>query len=334
MGRAAKRPSGVIDLFPVTVSNHAFSALRTARDITQLVGNTPMLQLTRIAPEQHTAQIFAKLEFLNPGGSIKDRAALGMILDAESRGLLRPGATILEATAGNTGVGLALIGVNRGYKVKLFVPEGFAEEKCILMRGFGAEVVRTPEADGMRGAIQQANEAAAAIPGSFMAGQFTNQANPQYHHDTTATEIWEQLESRVDAFICGVGTGGTFSGIARFLRERNPRALTVAVETEGSILQGGPPGKHRVEGIGVSFIPETFHRDVCDRVIMVSDDDAFAMVKRLAAEEGLVAGSSSGANVHAALEIARELGPGKRVATIIPDSAERYLSKKIFEGGV
>ena len=293
-----------------------------------------MLQLTRIAPEQETAQVFAKLEFLNPGGSIKDRAALGMILDAESRGLLRPGATILEATAGNTGVGLALIGVNRGYQVKLFVPEGFAEEKCILMRGFGAEVVRTPEADGMAGAIRRANETAASIPGSFMAGQFTNQANPQYHHDTTAAEIWDQLDGRIDAFVCGVGTGGTFSGIARFLKERNPHAITVAVETEGSILQGGPPGKHRVEGIGVSFIPETFHRDVCDRVVMIPDDDAFAMVKRLAAEEGVVAGSSSGANVHAALQIARELGPGKRVATIIPDSAERYLSKKIFEGGM
>ena len=292
-----------------------------------------MLQLARLSPEPGAA-VFAKLEFLNPGGSIKDRAALGMILDAESRGLLRPGATILEATAGNTGVGLALIGVNRGYKVRLFVPEGFAEEKCILMRGFGAEVTRTPEAEGMRGAIQRANEAAATIPGAFMAGQFTNQANPRFHHDTTAAEIWEQLDGRIDAFVCGVGTGGTFSGIARFFKERNPRVLTVAVEPEGSILQGGQVGKHRVEGIGVSFIPETFHREVCDRVLMVKDDDAFGMVKRLAAEEGVVAGSSSGANVHAALGIARELGPGKRVATIIPDSAERYLSKKIFEGGV
>ena len=317
----------------MTASHHALPQLRVARDITQLVGNTPMLQLTRISPEPG-AQLFVKLEFLNPGGSIKDRAALGMILDAESRGLLRPGSTIVEATAGNTGVGLALIGVNRGYQVKLFVPEGFAEEKCILMRGFGAEVFRTPEADGMRGAIRQANDAAAAIPGAFMAGQFSNQANPQYHHDMTAAEIWEQLDGSIDAFVCGVGTGGTFSGIARYLKERNPRVLTVAVETEGSILQGGPPGKHRVEGIGVSFIPETFHRDVCDRVVMITDDDAFAMVKRLASVEGVVAGSSSGANVHAALEIARELGPGKRVATIIPDSAERYLSKKIFEGGV
>jgi len=298
-----------------------------------------MLQLARLAPEP-AAAIFAKLEFLNPGGSIKDRAALGMILDAEARGLLRrgtgdaPGTTILEATAGNTGVGLALIGVNRGYAVKLFVPEGFAEEKCILMRGFGAEVLRTPEAEGMAGAIKRAREAGEQIPGSFTALQFQNQANPQYHHDTTAVEIWEQMEGRVDGFVAGVGTGGTFSGVAQFLKEQNAAVVTVAVETEGSILQGGKPGKHRVEGIGVHFIPETFHREVCDRVVAVTDDDAFAMVKRLASEEGLVAGSSSGAAVFAAVALAKELGAGKRIAVIIPDSAERYLSKKIFEGGV
>ena len=316
----------------MTVDIQATPSPRIASDITQLVGHTPMLQLSRVVPVS-AASVFAKLEFLNPGGSVKDRAALGMILDAEARGLLHAGSTILEATAGNTGVGLALIGVNRGYKVKLFVPEGFAEEKCILMRGFGAEVVRTPEAEGMAGAIRRAEEAAAAIPGAFTAGQFSNQANPQFHHDTTAAELWDQMEGRVDAFVAGVGTGGTFSGVARFLKERNPAVITVAVETEGSILQGGEPGKHRVEGIGVSFIPKTFHREVCNRVAMVSDEDAFAMVKRLAAEEGLVAGSSSGAAVHAAVELARELGPGKRVATIIPDSAERYLSKNIFEGG-
>jgi cysteine synthase A len=303
-----------------------------AADITELVGHTPMLELTRLAPAP-AAAVLAKLEFLNPGGSVKDRAALGMILDAEARGLLQPGATILEATAGNTGVGLALIGVNRGYKVKLFVPEGFAEEKCILMRGFGAEVVRTPEDEGMRGAIQRAREAAESIPGSFTALQFHNQANPKYHHDTTAVEMWEQMQGRVDAFVAGVGTGGTFSGVARFLKEQNPAVVNVAVETEGSILQGRPAGKHRVEGIGVSFIPETFHREVCDRIVAVNDEDAFAMVKRLAAEEGVLAGSSSGAIVHAAVELARELGAGKRVATIIPDSAERYLSKRIFEGG-
>jgi len=307
--------------------------LRVAGNITELVGSTPMLRLGRIAPPP-AAALFAKLEFLNPGGSIKDRAALGIVLDAEARGLLHPGSTIIEATAGNTGVGLALIGVNRGYQVLLFVPEGFAEEKCILMRGFGATVHRTPEAEGMAGAIQRARAAAASIPNSFVALQFQNQANPDYHHDTTAAEIWEQLEGRIDGFVAGVGTGGTFSGIARFLKERNPAAVTVAVETEGSILQGHPAAKHKVEGIGVSFIPETFHRQFCDRIVAVSDVDAFTMVKRLAAEEGLLGGSSAGAIVHAASALAQELGPGKQIALIIPDSAERYLSKKIFEGGI
>jgi cysteine synthase A len=315
------------------VAGTTSSALRIADDITQLVGSTPMLRLGRIVPAA-AAAVFAKLEFLNPGGSIKDRAALGMILDAEQRGLLQRGSTIVEATAGNTGVGLALIGVNRGYKVLLFVPEGFAEEKCILMRGFGAEVVRTPEDAGMGGAIRQAREAAASIPGAFAALQFHNQANPEYHHDTTAAEIWEQLEGRVDGFVAGIGTGGTFSGIARFLKERNPSVVNVAVETQGSILQGGAPGKHKVEGIGVSFIPETFHREFCDRIVAVNDEDAFAMVKRLAAEEGLLGGSSAGAIVYAAAQLAAELGAGKRIALIIPDSAERYLSKNIFAGGV
>ena len=197
-------------------SIHTTTATRVASDITQLVGHTPMLQLAHIAPPG-AAAVFAKLEFFNPGGSVKDRAALGMILDAEKRGCLRPGSTIIEATAGNTGVGLALIGVNRGYKVKLFVPEGFAEEKCILMRGFGAEVVRTPEAQGMAGAIRRAVREAGETPGAFVAGQFSNQANPQFHHDTTAVEAWEQMEGRVDGFVAGVGTGGTFSGVARLL---------------------------------------------------------------------------------------------------------------------
>lgn len=289
-----------------------------------------MLRLGRLAGA-NMAEVYAKLEFLNPGGSVKDRAALGMILDAEARGILHPGSTIVEATAGNTGVGLALVGVNRGYKVVLFVPEGYAEEKCMLMRGFGATVMRTPEAEGMRGAIRQAMALAQSDPNVFPALQFENPANPQFHYDTTARELWEQMEGRVDAFVSGVGTGGTFSGIAKFLKEKSADILTVAVETQGSILQGGEPGPHKVEGIGVSFIPETFNRDVADEIVRVNDAEAFAMVKRLAAEEGVLAGSSAGAMVHAALHVAQRLGPGKRVATIVPDSAERYLSKKIFE---
>ena len=289
-----------------------------------------MVRLRRVAGAD-SAAIYAKLEFLNPGGSVKDRAALGMILEAESRGILRPGSTIVEATAGNTGVGLALVGVNRGYRVVLFVPEGYAEEKCILMRGFGATVVRTPGAEGMSGAIRQALAMAESDPNVWPALQFENPANPQFHHDTTAAEIWEQMEGRIDAFVAGVGTGGTFSGVARFLKEHNPGILTVAVETQGSILQGGQPGPHKVEGIGVSFIPKTFDPTVSDEITMVTDDEAFAMVRRLAAEEGLLVGSSSGAIIHASVAVAERLGPGKRIATIIPDSAERYLSKNILQ---
>lgn len=290
-----------------------------------------MLRLRRVARPEWAA-VYAKLEFLNPGGSVKDRAALGMILDAEQKGKLKPGSTIVEATAGNTGVGLALVGVNRGYRVILFVPEGFAEEKCILMRGFGATVIRTPEAEGMSGAIRRAIALVKEDPNAFAALQFENQANPQFHYETTAAEIWEQMEGRVDAFVAGIGTGGTFTGVARFLKERNSDVLTVAVETQGSVLQGGEPGPHKVEGIGVSFIPKTFDREAADEIMKVPDEPAFTMVRRLAAEEGLLGGSSAGAMVHAAVEIAKRLGSGKRVATIIPDSAERYLSKNIFEG--
>ncbi|HZZ39147.1 MAG TPA: cysteine synthase A [Acidobacteriaceae bacterium] len=311
----------------------ASASLRAADDITQLIGHTPVLRLRRLAPDTG-AEVYAKLEFLNPGGSVKDRAALGMILDAERRGLLHKDSIITEATAGNTGVGLALVGVNRGYRVVLYVPEGFAEEKCALMRGFGAEVHRTPEAEGMAGAIRKAIALAKSDSNVWPALQFENPANPQFHHDTTAVELWEQMDGRIDAFIGGVGTGGTFSGIARFIKEKNPRILTVAVETEGSILQGGAPGPHKVEGIGVHFVPKTFDRSVADEIVAVTDRDAFATVKALAAQEGLLAGSSSGAMIFAALQIAARLGPGKRVATLIPDSAERYLSKKVFEGGV
>jgi len=309
------------------------SRLRVADDITELVGETPMLQFTRLVPAG-AADVFAKLEYLNPGGSVKDRAAIGIIKRAEAEGKLRPGGMIVEATAGNTGIGLALIGVKRGYKVSLFVPEKFSEEKVMIMRALGAEVVRTPEDEGMSGAISRANELVASTPGAFMAGQFENPANPDYHYETTAREIFEQMEGQIDAIAIGSGTAGTFTGVARYVKEHLPQVYAAVVETQGSILGGGKPGPHKVEGIGASFIPRNFDRSVCDEVMMVTDEQAFGMVKRLAAEEGVLSGSSGGAAVYAALELARRLGSGKRVVTIIPDSAERYLSKKIFEGGI
>ena len=309
------------------------SHLRVADDITQLVGETPMLQLKRLVPPG-SADVFAKLEYLNPGGSVKDRAAIGIIRRAEQDGKLRPGGTIVEATAGNTGIGLALIGVNRGYKVRLFVPENFSQEKVIIMRALGAEVTRTPDEEGMQGAINRAKELVASDPNAFMAGQFENPANPDYHYETTAREIFDQMDGRIDAIVVGCGTCGTFSGVARFMKEKLPGLEAYAVETQGSVLGGGPPGPHKVEGIGASFIPKTFDASVCDEVMQVSDEEAFETVKELAAKQGVLAGSSGGAAVFASLKVARTLGSGKRVATIIPDSAERYLSKKIFEGGI
>ena len=303
--------------------------MRTGNNVLELVGHTPMVRLHRVVGEGD-GEVWLKLETMNPGGSVKDRAALGIVLDAERRGVLQPGGTICEATAGNTGVGLALIGVQRGYRVKLFVPEGFAEEKCILMRGLGAEVERTPESEMMAGAIRRALEFERRTPGAFAAMQFENPANPDYHEQTTAVEIFEQMEGRVDAIVIGVGSAGTFTGIARYMKKRLPQVLTVAVETQGSVLQGGKPGPHKVEGIGASFVPATFDRSVCDRIVEVMDDDAFAMVKRLAREEGVLGGSSSGANVFAAVAVAKELGAGKRIVTMVPDSAERYLSKSIL----
>ncbi len=309
------------------------SHLRVADDITQLVGQTPMLQLKRLV-SSGSADVYAKLEYLNPGGSVKDRAAIGIIKRAEEEGKLSHGSTIVEATAGNTGIGLALIGVNRGYKVKLFVPEKFSEEKVKIMRALGAEVFRTPDGEGMKGAIDRAKDLVAKDPKAFMAGQFENLANPDYHYETTAHEMFEQLQGHADAIVLGCGTSGTFSGVARYFKEKLPHVLGIAVETQGSVLGGGQPGPHKVEGIGASFVPKTFDRSVCDEVIAVKDEDAFAMVAALAAKEGVLAGSSGGAAVFASLQIAKRLGQGKRVATIIPDSAERYLSKKIFEGGM
>ncbi len=306
------------------------ASLRVAEEITELVGDTPILHLRKLAPAG-AADVYAKLEYLNPGGSIKDRAALGMITRAEKAGTLLPGATIFEATAGNTGVGLALIGSSRGYKTVLAVPEGFSQEKVTLMEALGAEVIRTPKADGMQGAIDYMKERAARTPNSFIAGQFENHDNPDFHYETTGREFYEQLGGQIDAIVIGCGTGGTFSGVARYLKERNPKTLAIAVETEGSVLGGGEKGDHEVEGIGASFMPKTFDGTLADEIIAVTDRDAFDMVKKLAAVEGVLAGSSAGANVFTAIEIAKRLGPGKRVATIIPDSAERYLSKGIFQ---
>ncbi len=309
------------------------TTLRVAENITELVGQTPLLHFRRLVPSG-SADVFAKLEYLNPGGSVKDRAAIGIIQRAEAEGRLHPGSTIVEATAGNTGVGLALIGVNQGYRVILCVPEKFAEEKVKIMRALGAEVIRTPDEDGMQGAINKAKEVAAKIPGSFTALQFENPANPDFHQETTAVEIFEQMQGKVDAVVIGVGTGGTFTGIARFMKRKLPSVYCVAVETQGSVLGGGPKGPHKVEGIGSSFIPKTFDPGVCDRVLMVNDTDAFDTVLQLARKEGVLGGSSAGANVFAALQVAKMLGQGKRVVTIIPDSAERYMSKNIFEGGI
>jgi cysteine synthase len=309
------------------------SRLRVSDDITKLVGETPLLKLKKVVPIG-AADIYAKLEYLNPGGSVKDRAAIGIIERAEREGKLVAGGTIVEATAGNTGIGLALIGVNRGYKVRLFVPELFSEEKVVIMRALGAEVTRTPDSEGMKGAIRRARAVVANDPAAFMADQFENPANPDYHSETTAAEIFEQMDGQVDAIVIGAGTAGTFTGIARYVKERLPNVLAVAVETQGSVLGGGAPGKHKVEGIGASFIPGNFDRTVCDEIIAVTDADAFGMVKKLAAQEGVLGGSSAGANVFAAVRVATRLGAGRHVVTMIPDSAERYLSKKIFEGGI
>jgi len=292
-----------------------------------------MLHLRRLEPVGGS-EVFAKLEYLNPGGSVKDRAAIGIIRQAVRDGRLTAGGTIVEATAGNTGIGLALIGVNRGYEVALFVPERFSEEKVIIMRALGADVTRTPDDEGMLGAIRQAQAFAAKTPGAFMAGQFENPANPEYHYQTTAEEIFEQMEGRLDAVVIGSGTAGTFTGVSRFMKKKLPHVLTVAVETQGSVLGGGAPGKHKVEGIGASFVPKNFDPSVCDEILMVSDETAFKTVNDLAAKEGVFSGSSGGANVFASIQVAKRLGAGKRIVTVIPDSAERYLSKKIFEGGI
>ena len=303
----------------------------TTENIIDLVGNTPLLHLARFA-RPPLADIYAKLEYLNPGGSVKDRAALGMILDAEERGLLRQGSTIIEPTAGNTGIGLALIGVARGYRVILCVPEGYSREKMKVMEALGGEVRYVTKDEGMRGAIELAHKLASEIKDSFVPQQFENPSNPNFHEKTTAQEIIEQMEGRIDAVVIGAGTAGTFTGVARAVKKIHPEAFCVLVEPEGSIIGGGPPGKHRIEGIGQSqFIPKNCDLSLADEIITIKDTEAFATVRKLAETEGILGGGSSGAAAAASYRIAERLGQGKRIVTLFPDGAERYMSQGIFD---
>jgi cysteine synthase A len=315
----------------ITNAGNDRAPLRPADSILELVGRTPLLRLSRFAPPP-AAELFAKLEYMNPGGSVKDRAALGMILDAERRGVLKPGATIVEPTAGNTGIGLALVGVARGYEVVLCVPEGYSREKMKIMEALGGRVEYVPAEEGMEGAVRRARELAEETPGSFVPQQFENPANPRYHEETTAREIIEQTEGRVDAVVLGCGSAGTFTGITRALRHVNPDLRCVLVEPEGSILGGGDPGFYRLEGIGQrEFIPPNLDRDAADEVVAVSDAEAFATVRELARTEGVLGGGSTGAAAAAARKVAERLGPGRRVVTLFPDGAERYMSQGIFD---
>jgi cysteine synthase len=313
-----------------TPSDTTTSAPLLAQSILELVGATPLLRLNRYAPAGGAA-IYAKLEFLNPGGSVKDRAALGMIDAAEAQGVLRPGATIVEPTAGNTGVGLALIGVSRGYRVILVVPEKFVGPKTAVMKVLGAEVVLTPTEAGIQGAIKKAREIAAGLPGAYVPQQFDNPANPDFHYRTTAVEIEEQLRRVPDVVVIGAGTGGTFTGVARYFKAREPRMRAVLVEPQGSIWGGGAAGPHKVEGIGNSFWPGALDRSLVDEVRTISDEDSFAAVRELARSEGLLVGGSSGAAAHASRDVARILPPSAAVVTVFADGFERYLGKGVFE---
>jgi cysteine synthase A len=302
-----------------------------AESIVDLVGSTPLLHLSRFCPAP-LADVYAKLEYFGPGGSVKDRAALGMILDAEQRGLLASGATIIEPTAGNTGIGLALIGVARGYRVILCVPSGYAVDKMKLIKALGGEIEYVPREGGMKAAIARAHELASQTDKSFVPQQFENPSNPSFHETTTGQEIIEQLEGRVDAAVIGAGTSGTFVGVSRALKKINPAALCVLVEPEGSIYGGGAPGPKKIEGIGqTQFIPAIYDAGLADEVIMVSNDEACAAVRTLARTEGVLGGWSSGAAAAGAYRIAQRLGKGKRVVTVFPDGAERYLSQGILD---
>lgn len=304
--------------------------MRTVDSILDLIGGTPLLRLGELEPEGG-AEIWAKLEAYNPGFSVKDRVGLALVAAAERDGRLQPGGTIVEATAGNTGLALALVGRRKGYRVVLVVPETFSIEKQLLMKALGGEVETTPTADGMLGAKQRAKAIADDTTGAVYVDQFSNPANPEAHATTTGPEIWQQMAGQIDGFVAGCGSGGTFSGAARYLKVKNPKLYAVAVEPQGSVLAGGEPGPHEVEGIGMDTVYATMDLELADEVATVHDPDAFRWVRRLATDCGVLGGSSAGAAVHAAVATSLRLGPGKRVAVVIPDSSERYLSKDIYE---
>lgn len=305
--------------------------MNIARDVTDLIGRTPLLELSRYG-RSLPATLLAKLECMNPAGSAKDRAALSMIRDAEVRGLLRPGGTIIEPTSGNTGIGLASVAASRGYRVILTMPDSMSRERRALLKAYGAKLVLTDGALGMSGAIAKAQELHAAIPGSLLAGQFENPANPLAHFRTTGPEIWQDAGGHVDLFVAGVGTGGTLTGVGRYLKQQNPAVRIVAVEPAGSpVLSGGKPGPHGLMGIGAGFIPQALDTSVYDEILTVTDEDAYAAGRALARTEGVLVGITSGAALHAASLLARRPeNRGKVIAVLLPDSGERYLSTPMF----
>ena len=299
----------------------------------QLIGRTPLLELARLArAEGLEARLLAKLECFNPAGSVKDRVARAMIGDGEARGLLKPGGTIIEPTSGNTGIGLAAVAAARGYRVIIVMPDTMSVERRRLMAAYGAELVLTPGAQGMAGAIQRAEELAREIPGSFLPGQFVNPANPAAHRASTGPEIWADTEGRVDVFVAGVGTGGTITGVGQYLKEQNPAVKVVAVEPKDSpVLSEGRAGSHKIQGIGAGFVPEVLDTAVYDEVIPVSNDDAFAAGQLMGRKEGVLVGISSGAALHAAIQLAtRPENAGKTIVVLFPDTGDRYLSTPLF----
>ena len=307
--------------------------MRTYERITDLVGGTPLLQLNAyMDDEAPEATVLGKLEYFNPAGSVKDRIAKRMIDDAEAAGVLKPGAVIIEPTSGNTGIGLASVAASRGYKMILTLPETMSVERRNLLKAYGAELVLTDGAQGMKGAIAKAEELAAQTPGSFIPSQFTNPSNPKAHIATTGPEIWDDTEGKVDIFVAGVGTGGTLSGVGAYLKSKNPNVKIVAVEPAGSpVLSKGVAGPHKIQGIGAGFVPETLDTEIYDEIIPVENEDAFAMGRRLARKGGVLVGISSGAAVHAARELAkRPENKGKVIVALLPDTGERYLSTPMF----